>query len=178
MEEVPVRVLVAAAGFVAGIVFGATAQRTNFCTMGALSDIVFMGNYNRFRAWILAIAVAIVVSQGMDAAGLVELDESIYRTANFGWLPAIVRQADVRLQDDARRRLRQQRCWCAQAAENEVDRGDGVPQRLRLHGAARCNPGTPARTAEDAANIDLGDYGYETQGYRRITRPLLPWTPA
>ncbi|MEJ8573422.1 YeeE/YedE family protein [Microbaculum marinum] len=90
MDEVPVHVLVAAAGFVAGIVFGATVQRTNFCTMGALSDIVFMGSYSRFRAWLLAIAIAILVSQAMDYAGIVDLDQSIYLTTNFGWLGAIV----------------------------------------------------------------------------------------
>lgn len=90
MEEIPVRVLVAAAGFAAGIVFGATAQRTNFCTMGALSDIVFMGNYTRFRAWLLAIAIAMLVSQAMDAAGIVDLSQSIYLTTNFGWLGAVI----------------------------------------------------------------------------------------
>jgi hypothetical protein len=90
MEEIPVRVLVASAGFLAGIIFGATAQRTNFCTMGALSDIVYMGNYTRFRAWIFAIAIAVLLSQVMDATGLVELDGSIYRSANLGWLTAIL----------------------------------------------------------------------------------------
>ena len=65
MEDVPVRVVVAMAGFVGGIIFGATAQRTNFCTMGALSDIVFMGNYTRFRAWLLAIAIATCLILGL-----------------------------------------------------------------------------------------------------------------
>lgn len=90
MDEISVRILVAAAGFGAGIIFGATAQRTNFCTMGSLSDIVYMGSYTRFRAWLLAIAIAILTSQAMDAAGMVELDGSIYLTANFGWLTSII----------------------------------------------------------------------------------------
>ena len=43
MEEIPAGVLVSALGCVLGVIFGVTAQRTNFCTMGAISDAVFMG---------------------------------------------------------------------------------------------------------------------------------------
>ena len=90
MEELPIGVLIASLGFVIGIVFGATAQHTNFCTMGALSDIVFMGNWSRFRAWFLAIAIAIVLSQTLQLNGIVDLNKSIYLTTNFGWGGAIL----------------------------------------------------------------------------------------
>ena len=90
MEEMEVGTVVAIAGFVLGGVFGATAQRTNFCTMGAISDVVFMGNWNRMRAWMLAIAVAMLVSQAMHAFEVVDLTESIYLTANLGWAGAII----------------------------------------------------------------------------------------
>jgi len=90
MEDIPVRTLVAILGFVLGMIFGGTAQRTNFCTMGAISDLVFMGDWNRFRAWMLAIAVAILGSQALQASGLVDLNNSIYLSVNFGWAGAIV----------------------------------------------------------------------------------------
>lgn len=90
MDELSTRLIVAGLGFAIGIVFGATAQRTNFCTMGSLSDIVFMGNWNRFRAWMLAIAVAIAGSQTMHLAGLVDLNQSVYLSPNFGWAGAII----------------------------------------------------------------------------------------
>ena len=73
MEEMPVTTVVALAGFIAGIVFGATANKSNFCTMGALSDIVFMEDYSRFRAWLLAMAVAIIGSQALHIMGVVDL---------------------------------------------------------------------------------------------------------
>ena len=73
-------------GFVIGIVFGAIVNKTNFCTMGAVSDWVNMGDKDRFRAWMLAIGIAIVLSQGMQAYGLFDLGQSIYLTTNFGWL--------------------------------------------------------------------------------------------
>jgi uncharacterized membrane protein YedE/YeeE len=90
MEELPVSTVVGALGFGLGLVFGATAQRANFCTMGAISDIVFMGDWNRFRAWLLAIAVAILGSQLLHLSGVVDLNQSIYLTSNFGWAGAII----------------------------------------------------------------------------------------
>lgn len=90
MEEIPVGLLVAILGFALGGVFGATAQRTDFCTMGALSDIVFMEDWSRFRAWVLAMAVAIIGSQILYQSGQVDLSKSIYLTVNFGWAGAIV----------------------------------------------------------------------------------------
>jgi hypothetical protein len=90
MEELSTRTLVGILGFAAGIAFGAIAQRTNFCTMGAISDIVLMQDHRRFRAWLLAIAVAILGSQAMHLAGAVDLGKSIYLTPNLGWLGAVV----------------------------------------------------------------------------------------
>ncbi|MAF49414.1 MAG: YeeE/YedE family protein [Rhodospirillales bacterium] len=90
MEELPIKFIVASLGFVLGILFGATAQRTNFCTMGALSDIVLMGNWSRFRAWLLAIAVAMLISQFMHVNGIVDLGKSIYLSTNLGWAGAII----------------------------------------------------------------------------------------
>ena len=58
MEKFPVGLLVPILGFVLGAVIGATVQRTSFCTMGSISDVVFMDDWNRFRAWMLAIVVA------------------------------------------------------------------------------------------------------------------------
>jgi uncharacterized membrane protein YedE/YeeE len=77
---------VSALAFLIGIIFGAVGNKTNFCTMGAVSDWVNMGDKNRLRAWLLAIGIAIVVSHGMQAAGWIDLGESIYRTPNFSWL--------------------------------------------------------------------------------------------
>ncbi|MHB8535080.1 MAG: YeeE/YedE family protein [Sulfuricaulis sp.] len=73
-------------GFLAAVVFGAVANKTNFCTMGAVSDWVNMGDKNRLRAWFLAIGVAILGTQTLQAAGYIDLTKSIYLTANFGWL--------------------------------------------------------------------------------------------
>ena len=90
MEEIPNGILVSALGFALGLIFGATAQRTNFCTMGAISDAVFMGDWNRFRAWMLAIAIALLGSQILHITGTVDLATSIYLTTNLGWAGAVI----------------------------------------------------------------------------------------
>jgi len=90
MDDMPIGLLVSIIGFGLGGVFGFTAQRTNFCTMGAISDIAFMGNWTRFRAWIFAIAVAIIGSQYLYMTETVDLSKAIYLSSNLGWAGAII----------------------------------------------------------------------------------------
>jgi uncharacterized membrane protein YedE/YeeE len=90
MNEFATTTVVGIGGFIIGLAFGATVQRTNFCTMGAISDLVLMGDGRRFRAWTLAIAVAIIGTQALHFSGAVDINKSIYLTSNLGWLGAIV----------------------------------------------------------------------------------------
>ena len=78
--------VVAACGFVLAAVFGFVANRTNFCTMGAVSDLLHMGSRGRLGAWFFAMGIAILGTQALHAAGLVDLEGAIYLTPNFGWL--------------------------------------------------------------------------------------------
>jgi uncharacterized protein len=78
--------LVAWGGLALGFVFGAVANRTNFCTMGAVSDIVNMGSWGRMRMWLLAIAVAIAGTQALELAGVIDLGKSFYVRTNVTWL--------------------------------------------------------------------------------------------
>ncbi len=90
MEEYPVVYIVSALGFGLGGLFGATAQRTHFCTMGAISDIYFIGDWNRFRAWMLALAIAMIGSQYLHLSGALDLTGSIYLSPTLGWAGAII----------------------------------------------------------------------------------------
>jgi uncharacterized membrane protein YedE/YeeE len=78
--------VVALGGFVLAFIFGAVANRTNFCTMGAVSDIVNMGSWGRMRMWLLAIAVAILGTHALQLAGLIDLSKSFYVRSNVTWL--------------------------------------------------------------------------------------------
>jgi uncharacterized membrane protein YedE/YeeE len=90
MSELATSTIVGIGGFSVGLAFGAVAQYTNFCTMGGISDLVLMGDGRRFRAWMLAIAVAIAGTQALHFAGAFDIDRSIYLSGNLGWLGAIV----------------------------------------------------------------------------------------
>ncbi|HXF67498.1 MAG TPA: YeeE/YedE family protein [Burkholderiales bacterium] len=85
--------LVLGLAFAVALVLGAVAAKTNFCTMGAVSDWVNMGDTGRMRAWWLAIAVAISGVVALQAAGIATLPENTlppYRTAEFAWLRYIL----------------------------------------------------------------------------------------
>src|SRR5512134_3173822 len=73
-------------GFALAVMFGGVAQRTHFCTMGAVADIVNMGDWSRMRMWALAAGVAILGFNAMVALGWVEAGDSIYATPKFVWL--------------------------------------------------------------------------------------------
>ena len=73
--------------FAVALVMGAVVNKTNFCTMGAVSDWVNMGDTGRMRAWVLAIAVGVLGVAGLEAAGLVHVSSTFppYRQTNFPW---------------------------------------------------------------------------------------------
>ena len=77
-------------GFIGALVFGAVANRTHFCTMGSISDWLNIGIKTRLRTWMLAMAIALVASQIMQALGWIDLRQSIYLTTNFAWLGYII----------------------------------------------------------------------------------------
>lgn len=78
------------AAFVLAAVFGAIAQRTHFCTMGAIADIVHMGDWTRMRMWVMAMAVAILGFNAMVGLGWVEAADSIYAGPRLLWLSHLV----------------------------------------------------------------------------------------
>jgi uncharacterized membrane protein YedE/YeeE len=82
--------LVAGGAFALAFVFGAVAAKTDFCTMGAVSDWVNMGDSNRMRMWLLAVAVALLGASGLQLAGLIDLSKSIYPGPNLIWLSHLV----------------------------------------------------------------------------------------
>ena len=77
---------VTAGAFALAFVFGAVGNKTRFCTMGAVSDWVNIGDTGRMRMWLLAIAVAVLGSNALQLAGLIDLSKSIYTGPNFTWL--------------------------------------------------------------------------------------------
>jgi uncharacterized membrane protein YedE/YeeE len=82
--------VVAWSAFGLAFVFGAVANRVDFCTMGAVTDVVVSGDWRRMRMWLLAIAVAIAGAAWLEVTGLVELGKSIYTAPRVAWASHLV----------------------------------------------------------------------------------------
>jgi len=76
--------------FVLTFLFGAVLQRTHFCTMGALSDIVNIGDWNRMRMWVLAIGVAMIGTGVLAWTGAIDPTKTIYTASRLVWLSTLV----------------------------------------------------------------------------------------
>ena len=73
--------------FAIALVLGAIVNKTNFCTMGAISDAANIGDWSRLRAWLLAIAVALAGVVALEQFGLVSPDNAFppYRSGQLVW---------------------------------------------------------------------------------------------
>ena len=85
--ELEITTQVVLLGAVLGLVLGAVANGTNFCTMGAVSDWVNMGDMRRLRSWFLAMAVAILGVIWFESTGIIDISSSRvpYRGSMFFW---------------------------------------------------------------------------------------------
>ena len=81
-------------GLAIALVMGVVVSKTGFCTMGAVSDWVNIGDTGRMRSWVLAIAVAIVGITLLDSVAVVDMTlvnsgdtgKPPYATPQFVWL--------------------------------------------------------------------------------------------
>jgi uncharacterized protein len=78
------------ASFALAVAFGAIAQRTHFCTMGAVADIVNIGDWSRMRMWVLAIGVAMLGFNAMVALGWLDAGKTFYTAPRLVWLSNLV----------------------------------------------------------------------------------------
>ena len=75
------------------MILGIVATKTNFCTMGAISDWVNIGDTGRMRAWVFAIGLAILGVMGLTITELSDMSlvasndtaNPPYLTSNFAW---------------------------------------------------------------------------------------------
>ncbi len=77
-------------GFLLALAFGYVASRSNFCIMGAVSDVVNMQHWGRMRLWILAVAIAMVGTSLLHLLGQIDLAKSVYQRPVIPWLSLLV----------------------------------------------------------------------------------------
>lgn len=82
--------IVASAAFVLALALGWVASHSHFCTMGALSDVVTMGDRGRLRMMLLAIAVAMMATNLMVGLGWIDVSKSLYGADRLLWASHLV----------------------------------------------------------------------------------------
>ncbi|MFM7012517.1 MAG: YeeE/YedE family protein [Betaproteobacteria bacterium] len=73
-------------GLAIGAAFGAVGQTTGFCLNRAVKDYVESRNLLKARSFALAMLVAIIGTQLLATAELIDASTAIYRTPNVSWL--------------------------------------------------------------------------------------------
>ena len=82
--------LILFASFAIGLLFGALAQKTHFCTMGAISDVINMGDWTRARQWMMAIGVSMMGFAMLSLLGYIKPEKAVYSSTQFLWLSSLV----------------------------------------------------------------------------------------
>ena len=77
-------------GFLLALVFGFVASRSNFCIMGAVSDVVNMQHWGRMRLWMLSVAVAIGLTSLLALSGQIDITKSVYQRPLIPWLSLLL----------------------------------------------------------------------------------------
>ena len=163
---------VAACGFVLAAIFGFVANKTNFCTMGAVSDLLHMGSRGRLGAWFFAMGLAILGTQALDATGLIDLASAMYLTPNFGWLGYIAGGVAFGVGMTLA-------AGCGQ--RNLVRFGGGNLKALVVllvlgitaYTTVRGLLGLARITVFEAPNVDLEMHGLDGQGIATLLAPVL-----
>ena len=78
--------LVTLISFLIGLAFGVIAQRSQFCTMGAIADILNFGDWSKAYMWLLAIAVSTLLLQGGIVFTDLRIDQAHYLNTDWPWL--------------------------------------------------------------------------------------------
>ena len=66
-----------------GLVYGSVGLLSGFCLMSGMRGFLADGDGRLIRTYALAIGIAVAVTQGLAAAGLVDIGKSIYLQPNF-----------------------------------------------------------------------------------------------
>jgi len=79
-----------ALGVLVGVVLGAVARWSNFCTLSSLERYWFADDAKGVRTWALAIAISILCTQALAFAGVIDLQDSFYLKPNISVISTLL----------------------------------------------------------------------------------------
>ncbi|MCP3972608.1 MAG: YeeE/YedE family protein [Rhodobacteraceae bacterium] len=82
--------LVALVGLAGGVLLGLAARLGQFCTLGAVEDLLYQGSDQRMRMWGIAIGVAMLGSFGLIGLGYLPAEKVFYLSQAWNPLASIL----------------------------------------------------------------------------------------
>lgn len=76
--------------FLLAAILGFAMRESRFCTMGAISDVVYLQDWQRMRQWAMAVGVAMCGVTALVLWGGVAVGDTLYASAQLLWLSALV----------------------------------------------------------------------------------------
>jgi uncharacterized membrane protein YedE/YeeE len=76
-------------GFVIGLLFGMVCQRSKFCVVSAMSNLLLIRDYRQLHAYLAALGIALLGVGVFEATHWVEIGDSSYRNHSLNWLGAL-----------------------------------------------------------------------------------------
>ncbi|MDH1335141.1 YeeE/YedE family protein [Comamonas thiooxydans] len=70
-------------------VLGFVMRETRFCTVGAISDVVYLQDWGRARQWCMAIAVSMLGFTALALWGQLQVGDALYASRRLLWLSAL-----------------------------------------------------------------------------------------
>jgi len=76
--------------FALSCLLGWTLHRTHFCTMGSISDVMHLGDWQRAHQWLIAIASSMLIVGWLNEWGLIDVQQAVSVSQRLLWLSLIV----------------------------------------------------------------------------------------
>ncbi len=80
-----VNLLLVGGGLALGLAFGGLVQRSRFCMVAAVSNLVLLRDYRQVHAYLAALAVAIAGTTLLEMGGWVDVAGTSYRSSRLSW---------------------------------------------------------------------------------------------
>jgi uncharacterized membrane protein YedE/YeeE len=89
-ELIQLKQIVLISALVLASILGFVIQRTQFCSMGAISDVFVMESWHRARQWCVALAIAVMGTSFLYVGGWIDIHQTIYTNSKLLWLSALI----------------------------------------------------------------------------------------
>ena len=76
--------------FLLAAILGFSMRESRFCTMGAISDVVYLQDWMRMRQWAMAVGVAMCGATALVLWGGLAVGDTLYASSQLPWLSALM----------------------------------------------------------------------------------------